>query len=206
MIPSGAPDLNTQKKFIKFIAKTIQKAIETNDVVLFLDPVHQVHNVQNGYCWQLKGGIHTKQVATNSGRKRLTIIGAINPVTHQPTILTTTDTCDQYMLLAFLAEIRKDYPTEKTIYVFLDNARYNHSKLVATEAKKLHIKLLFLPPYSPNLNLIERLWKFMKKKITANKYYKTFDEFIRVIHDFFKHISQYDVELKQLLTLKFEII
>jgi len=65
---------------------------------------------------------------------------------------------------------------------------------------------MFLPPYSPNLNLIERLWKFLKKKIRKNEYYNTFEKFKKAIHEFFKNIEQYRSELEKLLTLKFEII
>jgi len=92
------------------------------------------------------------------------------------------------------------------IQVFLDNARYSWNKEVRLEAKKLNIKLIFLPPYSPNLNLIERLWKFLKKKIRKNIYYHTFKKFAKAIYNFFKNIEQYQAELKTLLTLKFEII
>ena len=186
--------------------KTIQQAHQTKDVVLFLDPVHQVHNVDNGYCWQLKGRVGTKTVLSNSGRQRLTIIGALNVRTRKTTILTTQDNCDGPMMVSFLHEIRKDYPREKTVLIFLDNARYNHSKLVAEEAERLHINLLFLPPYSPNLNIIERLWKFMKKKVTTNRYYQTFAELTEAIHDFFHTIEQHQSALDRLLTLKFEIL
>jgi transposase len=110
------------------------------------------------------------------------------------------------MMVIFLGEVKKDYPKAKTIYIFLDNAKYNHSNLVTAEAKKLGIELKFLPPYSPNLNLIERLWKFMKKKVKANKYYKTFAEFTDAIHNFFKNIARHKPELEKLLTLNFEII
>lgn len=206
MIPSGHPDEKTQRTFIRFMRKTIRQALAHNSPVLFLDPVHQVHNVDNGYCWCLQGERGTKTVLSNSGRQRLTIIGAINAMTHQSTTLTTEGNCDGPMMAAFLAEIRRDYPKQKSVFVFLDNARYNHSKLVQAEAKRLRIRLLFLPPYSPNLNLIERLWKFMKKKVTANKYYKTFREFTNAIHDFFKDIGQYQAELDSLMTMKFEIL
>ena len=191
---------------MKLIRKTIKTARADHDIVLFLDPVHQVHNVDNGYCWQIQGQINTKIVPSNSGRERLTIVGALNPATGRPTILTTEGNCDQYMMVAFFQELRQQYSSAKTLYIFLDNARYNHSKLVGAEAKRLNIKLLFLPPYSPNLNLIERLWKFMKKILTHNKYYKTFTEFTKAIHDFFKNIGQYQVALDTLLTLNFEII
>jgi len=173
---------------------------------MFLDPAHQVHNVDNSYCWQPQGKTGTKDVPSNSGRERLTVIGAISTGSFKPTILTTKDNCDGAMMTVFLGEVRKDHPKATTIHIFLDNAKYNHSKLVNAEAKRLGIQLKFLPPYSPNLNLIERLWKFMKKKVKANKYYKTFQEFTAAIHDFFKNISQYKTELEKLLTLNFEII
>jgi transposase len=196
-----------QKQFVRLIQKTIRRSTVKNDIVLFLDPVHQVHNVDNSYCWQLTGRSGTKTVLSNSGRDRLTIIGALNPMTQKTTILTTEGNCDQFMMIAFLAEVRKEYPdTQQTVHVFLDNARYNHARLVTAEATKLGIMFKFLPPYSPNLNLIERLWKFMKKKVTANKYYKTFGEFTKAIDDFFKNIATYQAELATLLTLKFEVL
>lgn len=175
--------------------------------MLFLDPVHQVRNVDNSYCWQIMGRSGTKVALSNSGRERLTIIGALNPMTQKTTILTTEDNCDQFMMIAFLAEVRKEYPdTTQTVHIFLDNARYNHARLVAAEAARLGIKFQFLPPYSPNLNLIERLWKFMKKKVKANRYYKTFAEFTKAIQHFFKNIVDYRTELDRLLTLKFEVL
>lgn len=110
------------------------------------------------------------------------------------------------MIKASLTEIRKDYPNSKTIYIFLDNAKYSRNYDVYEHAEKLNIELVFLPPYSPNLNLIERLWKFFKKQIRKNKYYDTFEEFKKAIFEFFQNIEQYENELKTLLTLNFEII
>lgn len=87
-----------------------------------------------------------------------------------------------------------------------DNAKYHHAKLVKKKAKDLDIEFIYLPPYSPNLNLIERLWKFLKKKLRKNKYYNTFKKFLNAIYDFFKNIDDYREELKTLLTLNFEIV
>lgn len=171
-----------------------------------MDPTHQVHNTDNSYCWQDKGKAGTKIILSNSGRKRINIIGAINAITRKPTTLITEDNCDKEMIKCLLGEIRKDYQDAGRIYAFLDNARYSWNKEVRAEAKKLDIKLIFLPPYSPNLNLIERLWKFLKKKIRKNIYYNTFRKFRKAIFDFFKNIEQYKTELEKLLTLKFEII
>ena len=205
-MPGGAPDKVAQKKFARRIIRTINQAVKEKEIVMFLDPTHQVHNTENGYSWQEKGRAGTKTVKSNSGRKRITIIGAINAITLKPTALITEDNCDKEMMKQFLKEIRKDYPAMNRIQVFLDNARYSWNKEVRLEAKKLNIKLIFLPPYSPNLNLIERLWKFLKKKIRKNIYYHTFKKFAKAIHNFFKNIEQYQTELKTLLTLKFEII
>ena len=87
----------------------------------------------------------------------------------------------------------------------LDNARYQHCKFVIEVADKLNITLLFLPSYSPNLNIIERLWKFTKKKILYAKYYETPDKFHEAVTGFFQTLNQkYNADLKNLLTLKFQ--
>lgn len=124
----------------------------------------------------------------------------------KPTTLIAEDNCDKETIKQILAEIRNDYQNTGKICVFLDNARYGHNKEVGLKAKSLNIKLVFLPPYSPNLNLIERPWKFLKKKIGKNIHYDTFEKFTTAIYDFFKNIERYKNELKTLLTLKFEII
>jgi len=205
-VPGNAPDRTVQKKFARMIVKTIRKSERENGVTVFLDPTHQVYNTVNGYSWQEKGAAGTKIISSPSGRKRISIIGAINAVSHQPTTLITEGNCDQDTIKLLLGEIRNDYPGAGKIYTFLDNARYNWSKEVRKEAKRLGIKLIFLPSYSPNLNLIERLWKFLKKKVKKNIYYDTFEKFKKAIYEFFQNIQQYEAELKTLLTLKFEII
>ncbi len=206
MIPGGAPDKARQRKFVARIKKTVTYAKNTNNIVLFLDPTHQSYNVYNGYAWQEIGKEHTKAVSSNSGRRRLNIIGALNPVTLRPTTIISESNCDALMMELFMEEVRKEYPDPETIYIFLDNAAYNHACSVKKKVQRLGIKLIFLPPYSPNLNLIERLWKFLKKKVRTNHYYDTFEKFFDASCDFFKDIDQYRDELKTLLTLNFEII
>ena len=71
------------------------------------------------------------------------------------------------------------HPRERDLYIVLDNAPYNKSNRVRDLAKELGIKILYLPPYSPNLNPIERLWKFIKKKVMANRYYPDIETFQR---------------------------
>lgn len=170
-----------------------------------MDPMHQIHNNENGHVWQRKGKSGTKQVQANTGRRRLNIIGALNPLTLQPTTFLTEANCDIETMKIFFSEMRKEY-ADKHLVVFLDNARYQRAYETQEYAKQLNITLNFLPPYSPNLNLIERLWKFLKKKLFKNRYYEAFHEFEAVIVSFFRNIDQYKDELKKLLTLNFEII
>lgn len=171
-----------------------------------MDPTHQVYNVESGCCWQEIGKDGTKTLSSNTGRKRVTILGALNPINLKPTVIITESNCDQEAIKVLLEEIRQEYPNANTIYAVLDNAKYHYAESVKKKAKELKIKLIYLPPYCPNLNLIERLWKFLKKKLKKNKFYNTFEKFINAIYKFFENINLYKKELKQLLTLNFEII
>lgn len=179
---------------------------DNEQVLLFLDPMHQIHNNENDYAWQPKGLEGTKQVLANTGRKRLNIIGAINPITLKPTILLTEDNCSAEVIEAFLEEIKKQYNKAKAICIILDNARYQRSNLVQTTAKFFNIDLLFLPPYSPNLNLIERLWRYFKKEVMKNKYYADYSTFENAVETFFTQFESKKEALKTLLNFKFGII
>ncbi len=108
----------------------------------------------------------------------------------------------------FLEKLRKQYPL-LPITIILDNARYQHCQAVMAFAESLHIKLLFLPPYSPNLNIIERLWnraagRFAKKKVLYGQYYERPELFHQAIKNFFQHLDIHQKELNSLLTLKFQ--
>lgn len=137
---------------------------DTKEVLLYLDPMHKIHNNENDYAWQPIGSEGTKKVQANTGRRRLNIIGAINPVNFEPTIMLTEENCCADVIEAFLEEIKKQYSSATTICIILDNARYQRSYIVQQKAKALDISLLYLPPYSPNLNLIERLWRYLRRK------------------------------------------
>ena len=115
-----------------------------------------------------------------SGRQRFNVLGALNAVTKQVITVTNSNyinslsVCELFDQLATL-------PLNLPITVVLDNARYQCCELVKTHAEKLNIELLFLPTYSPNLNLIERLWKFVKKQCLYAKYYPNFGSFMNAI-------------------------
>ena len=91
------------------------------------------------------------------------------------------------------------------ITIVLDNARYQRCKLVMAKAEELGIELLFLPPYAPNLNLIERLWKFVKKDVLYSKYYDNFGGFQEAIISCLSQTeTKHKKALDSLLTLKFQ--
>lgn len=142
------------------------------------------------------------------GRKRFSVLGALNAVTLEVLVVCTNETIDSWSVVALLWKFRERYrKTRVPISIVLDNARYQRCYLVQLTAKLMNIELLFLPPYSPNLNLIERFWKLVKKKCLASKKYDSFEEFCTAIQTFTEqaHLECPD-ELASLLTLKFQIL
>jgi len=94
--------------------------------------------------------------------------------------------------ITFLDKIEKAYPTKKKIHIFADNARYYKNKAVHSYLNDSKIQLHFLPPYSPNLNPIERFWKWMKERVLYNTYYQEFDDFKKAIFGFLESVSRLD--------------
>lgn len=208
MIPGKIPSVHIQKKTVRSIRSLAKNAKDSNGalVVISSDPSHPTHNAIPAPLWQERGTLHTITVQSNTGRQRVTIVGGVNIVTNEPTVLVTVSNCDRDLIKTYLDEIRKQYSHARKIILILDNAAYQKSKEVRAYAKERSIYFRFLPPYAPNLALVERVWKFMKKKLFHGKYYKTFDEFVDAICEFFKDWDTYKDEVRSLLTLNFEII
>lgn len=104
-------------------------------------------------------------------------MGAINAVSKEITLVTNTTYITSLQVCEMLVKIALKRTAEVPITIVLDNARYQRCKVVTDKAAELGIELLFLPPYWPNLNLIERLWKFVKKQVLYSKYYEKFEDF-----------------------------
>lgn len=201
-IPSKA-DREKQEAFLKAYEKK-KKEYQEKAKFFFLDAAHFLHNVINGCCW-IKTG-ETRIIPTNTGRNRLNVLGAYSPEENRLIFIDNTSSCDSNMVMTLLKELRQNYPLDIRLIIILDNASYHHRKDVGTLAEELNIELFFLPPYSPNLNLIERLWRFIKKKLLRNKYYPVFKEFINAARKLLNNLSIYHDELSSLMTEKFEII
>jgi len=200
----GKADRAKQEAFVVAYQETKSK-LGAKDRMYFLDATHPQHNVQPDYGWILKGKAHDKFVKTNSGRERLNLSGAFN--FHDKTAIVLEEkTINAQALINLLETIGKKQKSGK-IYVILDNAKYHHALLV--RRWRLHhprFKLIFLPAYSPNLNLIERLWRFFHQKVTWNHYFETFEEFRSATLTFFQNLKQYDAEMSTLLTDNFQLL
>ena len=155
--------------------------------------------------WQPRGREGTIRIKTNPGRKRINILGALNFDDFSIISTITEDKCNDQKVVEFIKKIRKKYP-KKEIVIVLDNAKYNHANYTTVYAELSGIELFFLPSYSPNLNLIERLWKFSKKKLVHNKYYEKFDQFVETVGHYFENLGEYIEELTKIFKRKFEII
>jgi transposase len=144
-------------------------------------------------------------VPAAAGRKRFNVLGAIHAKTHNLITVVNDSYINSHSICELLDKIAAaGYANPVTL--MMDNAAYQHAKIVQARAALLGIEILFLPAYSPNLNLIERLWKFVKKKCLYSRYYATFSLFSTAISECLEQVGQgdYKSELKSLLTLKFQ--
>lgn len=197
----GKADRAAQAEFTKEYYKIRRKMTE-DDSLFFLDGVHPQHNSIPSYGWFKKG--KDEPLCSNTRYLRLNINGAYDIDRHE-VVTQFSSTINKESTLDLLEKLRKARPFGR-IYCVLDNAGYYISQDVKDFAKACAIELIYLPAYSPNLNIIERLWRFMNKKIFYNKYYKEFDEFKSTCKSFFKMLPQYKEELKKLMTEKFETL
>ena len=199
-IPAKA-DTEAQQKWVKEkLDPAIKEAQNGNCHLLFMDAAHFI--LQPFICalW-CKTRLF---IRASAGRNRINVLGTVDAITKEIITLNNTTYITAETIISFLNQLRNHYVVSP-IKIVLDNARYQHCKLVETAAKELNIELLFLPSYSPNLNIIERLWKFTKKKILYAKYYETPAKFHNAITGFFQTVNQkYNADLSNLLTLKFQ--
>lgn len=169
--------------------------------LFFADGVHLIYGYHGGYCWCKE----RKSVPSAYGRRRVNLLGFLNPVTYETERVMNDAYLNSDSVCEGLEKLRKKCPNDR-IYVILDNAAYQRCKKVRRIAEEFNMNLIFLPPYSPNLNLIERLWKFLRKTILSNKYYQTFEEFFSAVKNFIDALPvRYKEQLQSLLSFHFEV-
>lgn len=178
---------------------------EDDEVILFGDGVHPTHNIHKTKAWIKRG--EEKQIKTNTGRGRLNINGVLDIDTLE-VVAHFSETINAQETMKLFDKIQKTYADKRKIIIIIDNARYYKNKLVTAYLAQpnCRIVLKFLPPYSPNLNFIERLWKYMKRYIIGVKYREKFKEFEYDVHQFFDNIEQYKKELRLFIGTELHLV
>ncbi|CAH2605693.1 transposase (plasmid) [Rhodovastum atsumiense] len=206
-VPAKA-DAEAQRAFLAQTLAPLMAIAEANPAqpLYFVDATHPAYDAHPACGWIRRG--ETRMLKSNHGRVNVTLAGALSwpgreVVTREAKKMTGPE------MVAFFAELAVRHPTATAITLVLDNATYNRAKVVrdwlATEDGQ-RIKLVYLPPYAPNLNLIERFWWFFKKHALWNVYYPTFADFKAGIIDFFSDSSRWKNDLLSLITDRFHFI
>jgi transposase len=173
-----------------------------NDPIYFADACHPQFNSIPAYGW-IRRGVE-KELKSNGGRKRVNIHGAVDIATGE-TVTDFTKSVNGASSLRLFRKLESKHPFARAIHVFCDNAKYYTSHWLRDKLRGTRIVLHYLPGYSPNLNLIERLWKFFKKQILYNKYYEKYEDFLSACQGFFRCRTKYRDRLRSLLTENFHL-
>src|SRR5262249_21218610 len=179
----------------------LEEAKRGKRTVLFVDAAHFVYGPFLGYLWCLVRLF----VPGPSGRKRYNVLAALDAITHRVTRVSNHASINAERGCALLREV-EGAGLKRTITLVLDNARYQKCAVVQALALTLGIELLYLPGYSPNLNLIERLWKFVKKECLGCRVLPTYEAFTTAIDGCLASLStRHKDQMDTLLTLEFQL-
>lgn len=167
--------------------------------VLFVDAAHFIYGPFLGFLWCLV----RLWIPGPSGRKRYNVLAALDAITHRLIRVSNHSYINAESVCALLRAIAAA-GFGRPITLVLDNARYQYCAVVQDLAKSLNIELLFLPSYSPNLNLIERVWRFVKKQLACRSY-QDYAAFTQAIDDCVQNLDKkHKPQMDSLLTLNFQ--
>ena len=195
-------DTGTQKSFLESTLKPlIEKAKRLDVELFFMDASHFVMGGFAGRVWS----VVRRYVKTASGRQRYNVLGALNFVSKKIETVCNNTYITSAQVIELMEKLSKSF--EKPIKIVLDNARYQRCKIVVERAAELGIELIFLPTYSPNLNLIERVWKLVKSKVLSSAYHETFVDFCGTVSGCVDNLHNVcAVDMRSLITENFQII
>lgn len=185
--PKGHPYKSEKEQQEKFVKKyhRLKKNIGHEDIILFMDSVHPTQATKLSYGWIRTG--KTKKINATASRTRVNLIGAIELKNISDIQISEYEMINVESVINFLTQLRQKYLSTRKIHLILDKAGYHRATEVKVAAKKLGIKLHYLPPYSPNLNPIERLWKVMNEHARNNRFFKSAKDFRKSLCNFFRH-------------------
>jgi len=179
----------------------LEEARQGRRQLLFVDAAHLVHASYLGIIWC----VARLYVRAASGRKRYNVLAALDCVSHKLIQVTNHSYINAQSVCLLLRAVADAATPGMPITLVLDNARYQKCVLVAELAKQLNVELLYLPSYSPNLNLIERVWKFVKAECLRTKYYDSYDKFNAAIQQCLDELpTKHKAAMDTLLTLDFQ--
>ena len=179
----------------------LEEAKEGKRHVFFVDASHFVYGTFLCCLWSLV----RLYVRAASGRQRLNVLGALNAVTRELIAVSNTGVVNTETMCELLRKIA-GRGLVGPVTLVLDNAKYQHSQAVKALALSLGIELLYLPGYSPNLNLIERLWRFIKREALYGRYHANFADFKAAIEEVLGQLpTKHKDKLASLLTLDFQV-
>ena len=200
-IPAKANPAAQAEFFETALKPRIEEAVAGKRALLFMDAAHFVWQLYAGILWSVSRIF----IPAASGRTRINVLGAYDPIKNELIKRINRSYINSFEVIKLLEQIKTIY-LDQAITIVLDNAKYQRCNAVIEKAKALHIELLFLPSYSPNLNLIERLWRFVKKECLYSKYYKSANEFETAIIKCLGEINTAKKhKMKTLMTLKFQL-
>lgn len=189
-----------QGDWLRALQPIMDEAKEGNRKLYFMDAVHFTLEAFNCHVW-CREPLFLK---TGAGRNRFSLLGCVDPFSLDIIQSHSMVYVDAEQTKAFLEKVRLQ-SGDFAISIVLDNARYQHCQAVKEKAAELGIDLIFLPPYSPNLNIIERLWKYTRQHVLAGKYFDSPAKFHDALRNFFEvDYINHKTNLSSLLTLNFQ--
>src|SRR3954471_2077739 len=197
-------DQEKQKEFVAEYEQDKGKARAEGWRRYFLDGVHPLYGLEVVFCcWLLAG--QRFEVGVGGGRERLNVLGAYCPDDQEYLdIRLSRDNINSQQFVNLLRVLKERHPQTERFILYLDNARYYHTPVVKEWlARNPQFRLEPLPAYSPNLNLIERLWKFLRKE-AFTRWHKTFEAMEAAVSSVLDHLEDYREELATLMTEKFQ--
>ncbi|MGL4894126.1 MAG: IS630 family transposase [Shewanella sp.] len=186
--PKGVPhkfDAAKQRTFVEAY-EALKASCGADESILFMDAAHPTQATKISHGWIRTGHKHDKTIETTGSRTRINLIGALSLNDIAGAVVNEFERVNSESIVQFFGQLREKYPLEHKLHLILDGAGYHRAMIVKDAAQLLNIELHYLPPYSPNLNPIERLWKVMNEHARNNVYFKDKYCFRAALTKFFK--------------------